>query len=1124
MEAVASEPVESIPPDPIAEPGAQTGAGGNLEGERRTVTVLFADAVGFTSLSEQLDAEKVYELMQGCTRRMSEAVHRFEGNINQFRGDGIMAIFGAPIAQEDSARRAVAAALAMQVELSKYRDSVHEQLPAQCSFRIGLNTGPVVVGKISGTIGSDYTALGDTVNVAARVEQVAEPGSVYISERTYRAVQDYFECEALGEVEIKGKKQPLSLFKVLRERRVQSRLEAAALHGLTDYVGRQSELEMLDRYLEQAAQGQGQVVFISGEAGIGKSRLLLEFERMQAGRPMRWLKGSCISFGRNIAYLPIVEIVKHNFGIGELDSQTDASRKIDQAVEQWHPDARASAAYLKHLLQLGSGDRHVEEMSPQERRAGIFDALRMLMLEASQEQPLVIAIEDLHWVDEQSEEALVALVDAVPRANVLLTITYRPGYSPRLGERSYFNRMALRQLGPEAGAEMAERLMASMGLPSEVKTLLLEKAEGNPFYIEEVAKSLIESGELERNDGKYRLAKPIDEIRIPETIQDVILARIDRLQREARQAMQLASVIGREFTVRLLSRISDLEAHLDDLLGELKGLELIYEKNYFPELSYMFKHALTHDVAYSTMLSERRRALHRMVGRAIEQLYRDRLVEQFETLAHHYFEGQDWNKALEYQLKAAAKASDNFANRDAAAYLGRALEVMSHIPTIPPRVRVEVLERRSRLYMLLNEWELAIEDCKTARELWAAQEDFRHEAIAVAEMAMAQTWGHHFDEAERTLHEAERLARAHPDPGAELAWMNVQSFLDLVRGRLEEAERRIKRAEEVRIRSRLPESQEILGGWCQTLCASFRDRYDESEAAARQAVRSCEQSSVNSPLIYNIRWLRAVNQGRKGDYAAAMTEMHREADFCERVGDRAVQSRVWNSLGWLHGELGDYEASLHFNDQGLVLARELGDPEIMMNAEINFADSLWERGERDAAVEKLEHLLSILDSQHEWMRWRYTQHLLNSLARMLGRRGDFDRALKLVERSLELSERTGSRRNTVKNRRVRGQILLGAGETEAGRRELESSIGLAEELRNSPQLWRSLAALGEWHQKLGHPEPSRESYGRAHEVLMEIRDGLHEAALQRSLETSPLWEQVRLGAAGHRDGYPETLV
>jgi len=417
-----------------------------LEGERRNVTVLFSDAMGFTPLSERADAEEVYTLMQGYLKRMMDAVHRYEGTITSFTGDGVMALFGAPIAHEDGARRAVSAALEMQRSLAEYSAEVRRKQPIECRFRVGLNTGPVVVGKIADNLDMDYTALGDTVNLASRMEEAAEPGQVYMTEETHRLAGDYFECEPLGGLMVKGKSAPVVAYRAVREKpAVRTRLQAQAERGLTAFVGREQELSFLRGYFDQAKNGRGQVVFITGEAGLGKSRLLLEFRRSLLDEPLTWLEGHCISYGKRIPYLPISDLIKRNFLVEEGDNDEKIVAKVDQGTSGWDEATRQTVPYLKYLLNVDPGDEAVATMDPMERRAGILDALRALLTQESRERPLVILIEDLHWVDEKSEEALAAIVDAVHSTPTLMVLTYRPGYTHSLGERTYFSRLALRR-------------------------------------------------------------------------------------------------------------------------------------------------------------------------------------------------------------------------------------------------------------------------------------------------------------------------------------------------------------------------------------------------------------------------------------------------------------------------------------------------------------------------------------------------------------------------------------------------------------------------------------------------------------------------------------------------------
>ncbi|HEY8201483.1 MAG TPA: adenylate/guanylate cyclase domain-containing protein, partial [Actinomycetota bacterium] len=367
-----------------------------LEGERRTVTVLFVDAVDSTPLAEHLGEEDMYSLMQRCLARMIEAVHRYEGHVASFTGDGIMAIFGAPIAHEESERRAVAAALRMQSALEEENREIHARFGVECRFRMGLNTGPVVVGKVSDELTMEFTAIGDTVNLAARVQSLAEPGAVYLTVATHRAVANYFECEPLGAQRVKGKSGPIHVHRLLREKPHRSRFQVAVERGLTPFVGREEELAALGRYLDRVRRGHGQVVVVTGEAGLGKSRLLSEFRRQVAGGEVLWLEGHCIAYGRHIPYLPLIEVVQRAFGIEESDDEAAVIARLEQGSMRWDGAARATVPYLRFLLSVDPGDRKVERMDPRERRAGVLDALRALLVQLSARRPLAVVLEDLH--------------------------------------------------------------------------------------------------------------------------------------------------------------------------------------------------------------------------------------------------------------------------------------------------------------------------------------------------------------------------------------------------------------------------------------------------------------------------------------------------------------------------------------------------------------------------------------------------------------------------------------------------------------------------------------------------------------------------------------------------------
>ncbi len=432
-----------------------------LEGERRQVTVLFGDIAGFTTLAEKLDPEEVHRIINHCFELMTAEVHRFEGTINQYTGDGIMALFGAPIAHEDSPRRAVHAALGIQRELRAYAKQLEAERGITLRMRIGLNTGPVVVGRIGDDLRMDYTAVGDTTNLAARMQQIARPGSVVVSEATHKVVAGFFDTLELGEVPVKGH-APIQAFEVLRARGRKARLDVAAERGLTPYVGRGRELATLNELFREVKAHRGQVVFITGEAGIGKSRLLLEFQRQlaQAGEPVTWLEGRCISFGQSIPFLPLIDQLRENFRIEEFDGEPEIVAKVEHGMRRLG-HLEAHIPYIRHLLAVDPGDPEISAMDPAVRRKRILDASRALALRGATFRPIVLVFEDLHWVDMSTEEYLGLLMDAVASAPIMIVLTYRVGYNPPLGSWSFYTTLTLRSLSEAEATTMASRVLGA---------------------------------------------------------------------------------------------------------------------------------------------------------------------------------------------------------------------------------------------------------------------------------------------------------------------------------------------------------------------------------------------------------------------------------------------------------------------------------------------------------------------------------------------------------------------------------------------------------------------------------------------------------------------------------------
>jgi pimeloyl-ACP methyl ester carboxylesterase len=550
---------------------------------------------------------------------------------------------------------------------------------------MGLNTGAVVVGKIGDNLRMDYTAVGDTTNLAARLLALAEPGQILVSEDIAKVVSPYFVLQPVGEVSVKGKALPVRPYRVEGARSVRSRLEAESERGLTPLVGREHELALLKGSFADVQAGQGQAVFVYGEAGIGKSRLLLEFRRHAEAAGAQWVLGRCVSYGHTIAHLPVLDLLRDLFGIKEGDSVETLLDKVEGGIREAGDDVAWTAPFLRALFSLDAGDAAVAAMNPVQRKGRTAEAVRDLLLARGQKRPLVLVVEDLHWIDVHSEDILRLLLEGMAAAPLMVVLTYRPGYVQTFGEQTYFTRITLRALPETQTAAMVQSVLQA-DVPLEASRLIARKAEGNPLFVEELAKSLVEDGTLERVDDGYRLARPLTDAHIPDTIQGVIMARIDRLPEGSKAALQIASVIGREFTARLVERVAALEHDARQALGELRAVELIYEKARSPELEYMFKHALTHDVAYETLLRQKRRELHRRTGQVIEELYADRLPEFYETLAFHFTRGESWEKAVDYLLKSALKARASFDYPEGSRLCTQAIEILGRSGGKPTEV------------------------------------------------------------------------------------------------------------------------------------------------------------------------------------------------------------------------------------------------------------------------------------------------------------------------------------------------------------------------------------------------------------------------------------------------------
>ncbi len=1079
-----------------------------LEGERKQVTVLFVDISGFTSMSERLDPEDVHRLMTRAFELMLAEVHRFEGTVNQFLGDGIMALFGAPIAHEDHAQRALHAALGIRKALEGYQEDLQRRRGIIFQIRQGLNTGLVVVGSIGTDLRMDYTAVGDTTNIAARLQQAADRGRILVSEATHRLVEGYFHTRSLGGLVLKGKAEPVVGWEIIGARTARTRLDVVAERGLTPYVGREREMRVLFECFEKAQAGQGQVVFIVGEPGIGKSRLLYEFHR-RLGDDATWLEGRCMSFGQSIAMHPIIDMMKRNFRIEEGDTEGTIAKKIERSILLLGEDLRPIVPYLRYLLSVDPGDASVAAMDPQQRRGEMFDALRRLLVRASEVRPQVRVHEDCHWMDKATEESLLFMADSVPNNRILDILTYRTGYPHPFGERTYHSRVVLTALSAEDSVHMAEAVLSTESLPQDLNALVAAKAEGNPFFVEEVVKSLQEVGAIRKSGDRYVLAKRLEEIFIPDTIQDVIMARIDRLEEAPKKTLQLASVIGREFTSRLLDRIGDIRGRTEDFLRELKALELIYEKSLFPELAYMFKHALTHDVAYSSLLVQRRKELHRVIALAIEELYAERLAEQYEVLAHHFSRAEDWTRALDYLLKGAEKAMQSFANREAVALYDQALEVVGELgDAVDAQTLMTIRDAKSNAYFALSDFLNSRAEGEHLLALARRAEDRVKEGAALAAMGFASMWAHDFERALAESREAIEVADPIGAAPVIAASRFTTGFVYAVTERLDAA--KVEFAEALRIgRAAGAHVPETLSLGFIALQTGWEGRYAEAAQRAAEAVRISREHHLVVPLLWTV-WISGVVAIGKGEYDEALTNLEQHLALCEKAGDEVMSHRVLNTLGWLWVEFGNTERALDVNRRGAEGARKRGDPETMANAEINLADLLLAQGQIGEAREIIDEIYRIVKdpATSDWMRWRYSTHLFATMGDVSLARGDHANAREWADRCLEIATRTNAPKNLVKGWRLRGEIAMARRQWDDAAGALQQALTLARGIGNPTQIWKTHAALGRLHGEHRKPDAAHAAYLAAREVIDGIKNRLRDERLRASLDASPSIQRV----------------
>lgn len=696
--------VQSYLPHELA---AKIQASGNSHGERKQVTVMFADLSGFTALSERLDAEEVALLTSEALKELAEAVYQYEGYIDKFVGDALMVVFGAPLSHEDDPERALRTALAMRERLEIFNRRWQGRLDEPLRLHIGINTGQVIAGNVGTDMRLSYTVMGDTVNTASRLEGAAQPGQTLVSRQTYRLTQEAFTFQALDPIQVKGKREPIVSYELQRARLMPGK--ARGLKGLTaQMIGREAEMARLQEVVEALEQGQGRLVMISGEAGLGKSRLISEWQQW-ADQRVRWLEGRGFAHTTDLAFGPFLDLFRRYSGIKDEDTEAEARQRFQTAVATIFPNNAEAAAIFGSMLAMRLAPAEsdlINQMPADLYRRRLFELIKELFVKLATVKPVVLVLEDVHWADATSLELveyLLPLVKQLPLALVRVSRSHTDPIAPKLtppeieGYAPFLVRIPLAPLSDDSSSTMISQLLATPNMPEQVNELIVGKAEGNPFFVEEVIRALVDRGALIRteNGEGWQPTHLLESVNVPDTLQGVLMSRLDRLPDETKVVVQQASVIGRIFLYRVLQGLSDQMLGIDTDLSHLEREELIRERSRQPEVEYIFKHALTQEVAYQSLLGPRRIILHRRVGEVLERIFAERLAEFQTIIARHFLLGKVWDKAATYLTQSGEAAARQYAYAEARTSYRDALLALDHLPANPANnaARIDVTTR-----------------------------------------------------------------------------------------------------------------------------------------------------------------------------------------------------------------------------------------------------------------------------------------------------------------------------------------------------------------------------------------------------------------------------------------------
>jgi predicted ATPase/class 3 adenylate cyclase len=1021
-----------------------------------TPKFLADDVANYTAMAEKLDPEEVHRIMDGCFKILMNEIHTYEGTINQFTGDGIMALFGAPVALEVHAQQACYAALSIQKAIEKYGQKLKDDRGVDFLMRIGINSGHVVVGSIGDDLRMDYTAVGDTTNLASRMESEARPGSILVSRDTHKLARDFFDFEPLDKVEVKGKAEAQQTYRLIKAAEVETRIEAAAAKGLTKFVGRLREVQTLKEAYAKARSGAGQVAGLVGEAGMGKSRLLLELRNVLPQGECTYLEGRCLHYGSGMAYLPLMDILRSCFNIDQGNREFVIKKKLQEALMQLDEQLKTHLPALQEILSMSVDDEKYPQLDPGQRKIRIFEAIRDVLLRESRNRSLVLAVEDLHWIDKPSEEFLSYLIDWLPNARILLVLLYRPEYTHQWGSKSFYSKIGVDQLSRKTSAELVQVILEGGETVPELRKLIFGKAGGNPLFLEEFTHSLVENGSIQKKDHQFVLSRKVSEIQVPDTVQGIIAARIDRLEESLKRVMQVASVIGREFAFRILQTIMGLREELKSRLLDLQGLEFIHEKRLFPELEYIFKHAITREVAYNSLLVNRKKQIHEKIGVAIEALYSDRIEEYYELLAYHYGCSDNKEKTWEYLDFANRKAARLNAIDDAKAYFDQAMQFLDSMPdTEVNRERrislllknfdvFELLFMYEAYHQLLKRYEHMVVDLMRSELLGAF-----YTLLGSCEWAFSQ-----FDQAIQTLTKAIKFCDSAGDVEyAALAHVTLQ--------------------------------------WCYLSKADF----DQVLDLKKNALDLLERQFNLRSSMYALTAASYAHQ-YMGCWNEAISEAQKALKIGEEFSDNSVISFAASALAYAYVSKLDFSRAIEYGTYAVAKAPTPMDKAM---AQVALATAWCKSGELDKGIQSLTAMAPMVKASN-------FMPIVVAFNKSLGEGylldGMYDKAKQTLEESVELAKRYGIRFSFASAHRILGEIARKTAPDRSST-HFEKSITVLKEIKAENELALAYAGYGRLFKQQGRIEKARKYLNKSLEILQRLGTQIEPEKVRKELDELP---------------------